>query len=73
MNNTKGNQINVGGSAYIGGDITISSGHRHIVAKNYIQGNVYGGNIAGRDIKITNSENLNKEQWLALLLNSNKN
>ena len=67
MNNTKGNQINVGGSAYIGGDITISSGHRHIVAKNYIQGNVYGGNIAGRDITINNTENLNKEQWLALL------
>ena len=50
------------------GDKTMTGENRTIHSTNYIEGNVSGGNIAGRDINIQNKSNMSKEEFLKLLL-----
>jgi GTPase SAR1 family protein len=49
------------------GDKTMTGENRTIHSTNYIEGNVSGGNIAGRDINIQNKSSMSKEEFLKLL------
>jgi Leucine-rich repeat (LRR) protein len=49
------------------GDKTMTGENRTITTQNYIEGNVSGGNIAGRDINIQNNSSMSKEEFLKLL------
>ena len=49
------------------GDKTVATESRTIHSTNYIEGNVSGGNIAGRDINIQSKPSMSKEEFLKLL------
>jgi hypothetical protein len=69
--------INTGGSAYIGGSINISgnvikSDTKTITTQNYIEGNVSGGNIAGKDLYIKPKQIIDIEKIIHRNLNQQK-
>jgi hypothetical protein len=49
------------------GDEIMTGENRTIHSTNYIEGNVSGGNIAGRDINIQSKPSMSKEEFLKLL------